>query len=359
MHVYKKLPEDSMITYLDLNVSYNYPFMGPRGSRNTNGTLYSLKKWHNFFLQNFIVPFPKGYIFNGKKVKENCLIDILTGEIFFPSLFPVTYINDEYHTGIGGSSGGENILSKWVITPPIITKIGERVDYAGPGTAIDDTMIFDRTEMNRFISVSNTGTKNYRGPSDTATLLHRFAQNTVMPAFASTEDAEHGIEGLWYFDGCGWIRGHEVTIVAAETYPETLTPMNVDLAVKGTTHNTATDITRYLNPATDTGTGAIPSEQLLHIYASYDGKYWTGAEWIDIDTTETNVSTYPNTKLYVVSRPLLNVYSHPLANDAYRLVTIQNGDRISVDTYLTNDEAWKYAEGLGWVDSTDSLSEVI
>ena len=49
----------------------------------------------------------------------------------------------------------------------------------------------------------------------------------------------------------------------------------------------------------------------------------------------------------------------PVANDAYRLVTIQRGDRIDVDNYLTKDEAWKYAKGLGWIDTTDAISEII
>jgi len=35
----------------------------------TKRTLYSLKEWKNYFLQSYKLPFPKGYIINGQKLK--------------------------------------------------------------------------------------------------------------------------------------------------------------------------------------------------------------------------------------------------------------------------------------------------
>jgi len=103
----------------------------------------------------------------------------------------------------------------------------------------------------------------------------------------------------------------------------------------------------------------LESEQVIHVYASYEGRYWTGQGWIRKEDTSSNISNYESTRYYVVIPATLKVYSHPVANDAYRTVTIQNGERVTVNKYLTRDEAWKYAEGLGWIESTDTLSQVI
>lgn len=349
-YVLVDVPETSSISYREDATVTEY-LSGPVGrATDSKRTIYSLKKWKNFFLQNYIIPFPKGYIFNDRKIKENCLVDILTGEIFFPSKFPITrYLpNNGYYR-----------LEKYVITPPIITKVGDRINYNGSGVSVDDSMIFDKTDINKFLTVVKNNTRSFRSPSNAATIMNTFNSNIVIPAFAKTEDGDHGVEGLWYSDNKAWFEAYRVSLVPAETYPEILKQENMDLAIKGDEHNSATEVTRFIVPSGNDSSGNITTERVVHVYASYGNRYWTGTEWIEKDMTETNMSAYANTKTYVVSKSLLNVYSHPIVNDAYRLVTIQNGDRLTVNKYLTRDEAWKYAEGLGWIDSTDALSEVI
>jgi hypothetical protein len=337
----------STADYTSNQVPFTYYYYGILGAdvNNTKRTLYSLKTWRNYFLQNFIIPFPKGYVFNGRKIKENCLIDILTGEIFFPAIYhPID------------AKGNETAS---LLMPPIITPLGERVDYSTTNSSMDNNLTFNKSDINKFLTILNNNTRNFRMPSETASTINVFNKDVIIPAFAKTEDAENGIEGLWYSDNKAWFQGYKVSLVAAETYPETLKPENLDVAVKGDTHNTATNVTRFMEPDGERTNGNIQSEQVVHIYASYKNRYWTGTEWIEKDMTENNVSAYPNTKNYVVSIPLLKVYSNPVANDAYRLITIQNGDRLTVNKYLTRDEAWKYAEDLGWIDTTDAVSEVI
>jgi hypothetical protein len=319
---------------------------GPVGSdvNNNKRTLYYLKAWKNYFLEKYIIPLPQGYVINNRKLKANCLMDVLSGELYFPDVFK------------GINNKGQVIYT--TLRPPIITPIGTRIDYNSVSSSIDDTLVFDKTDMNKFITIEQS-TKSFKQPADTATELDSFATGFVLPVFYKTEDAEHGIEGLWYSDGKGWLQGYPVSLVADGTYPEELTKQNFDIALKGAVHNTAANIKNYTKPAGTTSNKQIQTEQVVHVYAKYNDRYWIGTGWINIEDTSSNISSYEAEKHYVIIQPLVPVYSQPVANDAYKVATIQKGDRVDVDNYLTRDEAWKYAKGLGWIDTTNTISEIV
>ena len=321
-------------------------YIGPVGLsvNNNKRTLYHLKVWKNYFLEKYIIPLPQGYVINNRKLKANCLMDVLSGELYFPDVFE------------GIDDKGKVVYT--TLRPPIITPIGTRIDYNSVSSSIDDALVFDKTDINKFISIEQS-TKSFKQPADTATELDTFATGFVLPVFYKTEDVEHGIEGLWYSDGKGWLQGYPVSLVADGTYPKELIKQNFDIALKGAVHNTAANISNYTKPTDATSNGQIQTEQVIHVYAEYDDRYWIGTGWVNIEDTSSNISSYEEEKHYVIVQPLVPVYSQPVANDAYRLVTIQRGDRIDVDNYLTKDEAWKYAKGLGWIDTTDTISEII
>lgn len=307
-------------------------------------TLYHLKVWKNYFLEKYIIPLPQGYVINNRKLKANCLMDVLSGELYFPDVFK------------GIDDKGKVVYT--TLRPPIITPIGTRVDYNSVSSSIDDALVFDKTDINKFIVVERL-TKSFKQPADTATELDSFTTGFVLPVFYKTEDVEHGIEGLWYSDSKGWLQGYSVSLVADGTLPKELIKQNFDIALKGTVHNTVANIKKYTQPAIYTSNRQIQTEQVVHVYAKYDNRYWIGTGWINIEDTSSNISSYEEEKHYVIAQPLVPVYSQPVANDAYKLVTVQRGDRINVDNYLTKDEAWKYAKGLGWIDTTDAISEII
>lgn len=339
-----------------LKVNYYYtPATGPQWSWSQDGligpdtndtkrTLYSLKKWKNYFLQSYQLPFPKGYIINGQKLKQNCFVDILNGQIYYPGVFEI------YNKG--------QVVNR-IIRPPIITRRTERIDYDTMSASLDDSLLFNKTDVNKFITTPSAVIRSYKQPSIVSTESDQYVSNLVIPVFYETNDIENGIEGLWYSDTKGWIEAYKVNLVPSGTYSGVLQKQNFDIALKGEGHNQVVDIGHYINPIILDTSRYLKSEQVIHVYASYEGRYWTGQGWIKEEDTSSNISNYESTRYYVVIPATLKVYSHPVANDAYRTVTIQNGERVTVNKYLTRDEAWKYAEGLGWIESTNTLSQVI
>ena len=90
--------------------------------------------------------------------------------------------------------------------------------------------------------------------------------------------------------------------MADGTYPEELIKQNFDIALKGTVHNTAANIRNYTKPTEDTSNKQIQTEQVVHVYAEYDDRYWIGTGWVNIEDTSSNISSYEEEKHYVIAQ---------------------------------------------------------
>ena len=53
----------------------------------------------------------------------------------------------------------------------------------------------------------------------------------------------------------------------------------------------------------------------------------------------------------------MKVYSHPIANDIYRVSELISGDRVTATKKLVKDENWKFI-GTGWIDTYNAAAEI-
>ena len=84
----------------------------------------------------------------------------------------------------------------------------------------------------------------------------------------------------------------------------------------------------------------------------FDGNRWVPEKYTAFNTTEWN-------KNYAVVPDNLTYYSHPIANDTYKIGTYHYGERITVPYVCAKNNLWGYT-GLGWIQLTSSnVSEII
>jgi len=84
--------------------------------------------------------------------------------------------------------------------------------------SLDDSLLFNKTDVNKFITTPSALIRSYKQPSIVSTESDQYVSNLVIPVFYETNDIENGIEGLWYSDTRGWIEAYKVNLVPSGTY---------------------------------------------------------------------------------------------------------------------------------------------
>ena len=224
---------------------------------------------------------------------------------------------------------------------------------------------FNQTDAN-YIVKTNGNVNTFTYPDDLSVGVRTLPAGLVMPISKATSDASNYVIGEWYFSGDQWMKSNEVSIYAGLT-PSRLNKLQQDICLVQPT-NTKTDIYYvYLNPETITpgqrsDTTYSNMGSVIRVYYNYtdangeksffDGNRWVPEKYTSLNTIELN-------KNYAVVPDNLTFYSHPIADDTYKIGTYHYGERITVPYVCAKNNLWGYT-GLGWIQLTSgNVSEII
>ena len=309
--------------------------------------IYYLKVWKDFNLVQYWIPVPKGmYLPNGQQVPYNTMYEVLSNTL------AESYSFSDETTG----STSSNRRYETVSGTPIIIKLGQSITPEDYNWLLDRWSGYTKEEIN-LIGQTKSTTKVFDVPSEEGRLLTSYPVDFVMPLYEQTADTEYGVEGSWYYNGFGWVKGSYITILPSTTY--SISRIKQGLGVKGDTRNTNVTYNAYLAPDANQSTSKIKfnSEESVIALAETDDFIYTGYAWIPKAYTELYAEAI-NT-IYAVSIAQLKVYKYPIADDAFLVGARLRGERIAPSKQLIKDNNWKYIENEGWVDTFETTSEVI
>lgn len=309
--------------------------------------LYYFKVWKDFNLVQYWIPVPKGmYLPNGQQVSHNTMYEILSNTLAEPYIF-----SDE----IAGSTAS-NRKYETVSGDPTIIKLGQPITPEDYNWLLDRWTGYTKEEIN-LIGKAKTTTKVFDVPSEEGRLLTTYPANFVMPLYEQTADSEYGVQGSWYYNGFGWVKGSYITVLPSTTY--SINRIKQEMGIKGDTRNTGVAYNAYLAPDANKSTSAIKftSELSAIALAETDDFIYTGYAWVPKAYTE--LYTEPVSATYAVSVAQLKVYKYPIADDAFLVGARLRGERITPNKQLIKDNYWKYIENEGWVDTFEATSEVV
>lgn len=305
---------------------------------NTQHPFYYLKVWKNYFLEHYYVPVARGaWLEDGRQVPYNTVYDIITNTIV-PILDTDAAYNNQVYT-IGDAITASQVYSPF------------------------DNWQYDYDTCNLAVQAT-TNVQRYKYPDELSVKQTVHPQDMIIPAFRVTEDSTHNVIGRWYFDGIGWYKASDVTVLPTGDF--TITPFAQPklIASKGDTVDTIVEYQAFLNPNTGATTASktFVADVVCGMYAECGDYYWDKERgWIPKAYTEDNYTTIDID--YVVSIDRLKVYQYPIRNsssqDNYQIDQFLSGDRIHAIKKLVKDENWQYIEDAGWIRVQDSVQELI
>lgn len=296
-----------------------------------------LKGWKGSMMAYYWVPVPKGYRYkiNGvmRQAHTNGMLNLVNGK--FKSCPDITvYL----------ATDGE-------MTTPY--------DYFYNWT-------FNQTDAN-YIVKTNGDVNTFTYPDDLSIGVRTLPAGLVMPISKATSDASNYVIGEWYFSGDQWMKSNEVSIYAGLT-PSRLNKLQQNICLVQPT-DTKTDIYYvYLNPegvatigqssdTTYSNMGSVITTYYNYVNSGGEKFYFDGNRWVPEKYTSLNTIEW--NKNYAVVPDNLTFYSHPIADDTYKIGTYHYGERITVPYVCAKNNLWGYT-GLGWIQLTSgNVSEII
>ena len=295
-----------------------------------------LKGWKGSMMAYYWVPVPKGYRYkiNGvmRQAHTNGMLNLVNGKFkSFPNI--KVYL----------ATDGE-------MTTPY--------DYFYNWT-------FNQTDAN-YIVKTKSEVNTFAYPDELSNGVRTLPANLVMPISKATSDASNYVIGEWYFSGDQWMKSNEVSIYAG-LVPSRLNKLQQDICLVQPT-NTKTDIYYvYLNPepitpgqrsdTTYSNMGSVISVYYNYTDANGEKSFFDGNRWVPEKYTSLNTIEW--NKNYAVVPDNLTFYSHPIADDTYKIGTYHYGERITVPYVCAKNNLWGYT-GLGWIQLTSgNVSEII
>lgn len=297
---------------------------------------YYIKVWKNYYLEHYYIPLPKGaWLADGRQIPYNTFYDVITNTIC------------------------ENLEEPAypIVTAPYIYKLG--AEPVGDSVDYFEYWSYNYTDCT-LTARTTEDIIGYKDPDVLSIQLTNYPQGMVMPVRRYTADAENRVIGEWYFNGYAWVQSDKLELLASDEY--IITDLKDSAAVKGDRRNTATKYNGYLTPKAQTGSEktSFTAETVITLYGECGDFYWSGINWIP--KTYTSKTTVAETDPYVVAIDYLNMYKYPIANDLYKVVRLQSGDRIQTESHLYKDEHWKYitVNGVkGWIDGYNTITPIL
>ena len=303
---------------------------------------YYIKFWHNYYLEHYFIPLPKGtWLADGRQMPYDGFFDVITSIVAPPY---TGYLN--------------NTVQQQTSIYPTIYRLGEAVT----GSTVDFFERWDYAydDVNYVVRTTET-IKGYKHPDKMSEVIgNDYYVGTIMPITKVTSDSTNRVKGTWYFNGFSWVEASKCEVLPSNDYP--MTALRKTVAVKDTT-DTATSQIGYYNPFDESYWYGMycNSETVIDVYFTCRDKfYWDGRRWVAIASTADNVETDENT--YIVAIDYLPIYRHPIANSVYQTGRLQLGDRVQAIAHLTKNNNWvKFMVGAEerWinVDNTTSILE--
>lgn len=296
---------------------------------------YYIKIWKNYYLEHYYIPVARGtWLADGRQIQYNTLYDVITNTI-------CEGYTEEDTLKMSGNQifkVGDEVLDKNIYTP-------------------FETWSFNYTDCNYTVKTTDK-VQGYKYPDVLSTLVVEYPINTVIPVRRYTADAANNVQGEWYYNGSVWFQSTNTTILPTDEYAIVdINPVR-SVAIKGDTINKEVKYKGYINPSAEgvDNTLIFKSEHVVPVYFECNDFYWTELSgWIPKAYTEDNYIEI-DTK-YVVSIGNMKVYSHPIANDIYRVSELISGDRVTATKKLVKDENWKFI-GTGWIDTYNAAAEI-
>lgn len=296
---------------------------------------YYIKIWKNYYLEHYYIPVARGtWLADGRQIQYNTLYDVITNTI-------CEGLTEEDTLKMSGNQifkVGDEVLDKNIYTP-------------------FETWSFDYTDCNYTVKTTDK-VQGYKYPDVLSTLVVEYPINTVIPVRRYTADAANNVQGEWYYNGSVWFQSTNTTILPTDEYAIVDIDPVRNVAIKGDTINKEVKYKGYINPSAEgvDNTLIFKSEHVVPVYFECNDFYWTELSgWIPKAYTEDNYIEI-DTK-YVVSIGNMKVYSHPIANDIYRVSELVSGDRVTATKKLVKDENWKFI-GTGWIDTYNAAAEI-
>ena len=303
----------------------------------TKGLIYyNFKGWKGSMLQYYWVPIPKGYRYKigdvMRQASSNGLLNLINGR-FEP--FP-----------------GSSIYS---ITDGEMTK---PYDYFYNWT-------FEQTDAN-YIVKTNSEANTFTYPDELSIGVRTLPAGLVMPISKVTSDASNYVIGEWYFSGDQWMKSNQASIYAG-LLQSRLNKLQQDICLVEPANKTTDIYYVYLDPESATSgqssdttysnTGIVVTAYYNYTNGNGEKYFFDGNRWIP--EAYTSLNTVEWNKNYAISADNINFYSHPIADDVYKVGTYHYGERVTVPYVCAKDETWGYT-GLGWIQLTASnVSEII
>ena len=306
-----------------------------------NCVWYYIKVWHNYYLEHYFIPLPKGtWLSDGRQMPYDGFFDVITNTIAEPDM---RLVNGYTARGLRPEDDHSSSSPQyyWDVQEqqsiyPTIYKLGDPVT----GTTVDffDRWDYDYDDIYYVVKTTET-IPGYKHPDSLSeVIVNSYYGGTIMPVTKVTSDSTNRVQGTWYFNGLAWVQADKCEILPANEYP--MTALEKTVAIK-----TDTDVTGpyqgYYDPFDElTWSGMnYNSETIDNIYYSCkDEFYWDGKRWIKIDSTSDFIEENNNT--YIVAVDYLNVYKYPIKNDVYRTSRLQSGDRVQGIAQLVRNNHW-------------------
>lgn len=324
----------------DIQLSYLlYNTVGPITVTGSNDhPFYYLKVWRNYFLEHYYVPVARGaWLEDGRQVPYNTVYDIITNTIITIDDTSAAANNKVY--SIGTAVNASTVYSPF------------------------DSWDFDYDSCNLVARVI-TSAQRYNYPDELAVKQTVHPQDMIVPITRVTEDSANNVIGKWYYDGAGWFKASDVTLLSNDAFTITTFAQPKLIATKGDTADTMSTYQVFLNPDTGATTNSktFTVDQVFTMLGECGDYYWSKTSgWIPKAYTEDNYETIDID--YVVSTTTLKVYEYPLRNstclDQYQIDQFMAGDRIHATKKLVKDNNWQYIENTGWIRVQDAVQELI
>lgn len=310
------------------------PFETFYGS-NTGMIYYDFKGWKGSMLEYYWIPVPKGYRYKiggvMRQADSNGLLNLINGRFEPYPDYSIYSITD-----------GE---------------MAKTYDYFYNWT-------FNQTDAN-YIVKTNSEVNTFTYPDDLSVEVRTLPANLVMPVSKATSDASNYVIGEWYFSGDQWFKSNEVSITAGFNTSK-LKKIQQEICLVQPTNGKSYYV--YLNPdyvdnpgqssnATYSNKGIVLKTYYTYINSLDQKYYFDGTYWIPENYTSANTVEW--NKNYAIVPDNLTFYSHPIADDIYKIGTYHYGERITVPYVCAKNITWGYT-GLGWIQLTSSnVSEII
>jgi len=298
---------------------------------------YYIKIWHNYYLEHYFIPLPKGtWLSDGRQMPYDGFFDIITNTIGEPDMRLTPGYDPE-----GKVPTNPNAQTYWSVQQqksvyPTIYKLGDAIT----GSTVDffERWNYDYDDVNYVVKTTET-IPGYKHPDlMSETIVDSYYNGTIMPITKVTSDSANKVQGTWYFNGLAWVQADKCEILPITDYP--MTALTKIVAIKGDS-DTSTTFTGYFDPFNEESWHkmAYNSETTTNVYFTCRDKfYWDGRRWVAIDTTSDY--TEEINKTYIVAVDYLPVYKYPISNNVHQTTRLQSGDRVQAVARLVRNYNW-------------------